>query len=396
MAEDKIICTLDYLTGTLATAYKGKITSLVLKDFCMLQRDAYTVFKGTILSIPDGNYKASLIHEGIELARTGIQEGFFELQADSSPVAQAKNLQIDIIQNGRHIGTFLLKREINNGFFVSALELSEETRDINFGLLTHQLQGKVGLVKKAEDIIAAILSTKQDWNKFSEKINSFSRDLFWFDRKAYRAWYEVLVKWSLYAAERVGSADRNKAVTNVLSLIELPLENETDREQLVFLANAWLGKINVSAIDFSACFIQSVKTFSRIHEVFPEADLRQALQKFVDSLHDLIGSVPAVPDDILERIKALVSDDDFSRLSGCSERKRNSLMDTLSSVSAGLERKDYAKGFQSDRVCGCMAHRRPGHDNHLLRCHRKAYDGRISRDSCRGLHAALLHLQFTA
>ena len=314
MAEDKIICVLDYLTGTLATAYKGRITSLVLKDFCMLERESNTLFKGTILSIPDGNYKASLIHEGIELSRTGIREGFFELQADSSLVAEAKNLQIDIIQNGRHVGTFLLKREANEGFFVSALELSEETRGINFGLLTRQLQGKIGLVKKAEDIIAAILSTKQDWKKFSERINSFSRDLFWFDRTAYSAWYELLLRWSLYAAERVGSADRNKAASNVLSLIDLPLENETDREKLLFLVNAWLGKINGSAIDFSACFVLSVKTFSRIQAVFPEVDLRQALHNFVISLRDLLRSVPAVPDDILERIKDLVADDDLIRL----------------------------------------------------------------------------------
>jgi pyruvate, orthophosphate dikinase len=344
-AEDKIICILDYLTGTLATAYKGRITSLVLKDFCMLERDAYTIFKGTVLSLPEGNYRASLLHEGIELARTGIREGFFELKAESIRVAQAKNLQIDIIQNGRHIGTFLLKRETNDGFFVSALELSEETRDINFGLLTHQLQGKIGLAKKAEDIIAAILSTKQNWKKFSEQINSFSKDLFWFDRRAYTAWYEILVRWSLYAAERVGSIDRNKAVSNVLSLVELPIENEPDREQLRPLVNAWLNRINGSSIDFSACFILSVKAFSSIHEAFPEEDLRPALHKFVNSLRGLLKSVPALHDDILERIKDLVSADDFIMLSIYSEKRRDALLDTLSGVSGSLDKREYARVF---------------------------------------------------
>ena len=54
MTEEKTICTLDFLIGTLATAYKGTITSLVLKDFCVLEKDSSTVFKGTVLSIPEG------------------------------------------------------------------------------------------------------------------------------------------------------------------------------------------------------------------------------------------------------------------------------------------------------------------------------------------------------
>ena len=109
------ICRLDYLVGTLATAYRGLIISLVMKDFCMTGTDGSTLVKGTILSMPQGDYEASLIHEGKELSRSGLNEGFFEIEAASGLIAQAKNLQVDIIQNGRHIGTFLLKKEKEGG-----------------------------------------------------------------------------------------------------------------------------------------------------------------------------------------------------------------------------------------------------------------------------------------
>src|SRR3990172_12965061 len=124
------ICRLDYLVGTLATAYRGLIISLVMKDFCMTGTAGSTIVKGTILSMPPGEYEASLMHEGKELARSGMNEGYFELEAASGLIARASNLQVDIIQNGRHIGTFLLKKEKEGGFFSSALELS---RDIQGG-----------------------------------------------------------------------------------------------------------------------------------------------------------------------------------------------------------------------------------------------------------------------
>ncbi len=133
MTEEKTICTLDFLIGTMATAYKGTITSLVLKDFCVLEKDSSTVFKGTVLSIPEGMYQASLMHAGIELSRSNLQNGYFELRADIEVARNASQLQIDIVQNGRHIGTFLLKKEKSDDVFISALELSEEIKDINFG-----------------------------------------------------------------------------------------------------------------------------------------------------------------------------------------------------------------------------------------------------------------------
>jgi len=43
------ICSLEYLIGTLSTAYKGVITSLVAKDFCMTEEGEATTLKGTIV-----------------------------------------------------------------------------------------------------------------------------------------------------------------------------------------------------------------------------------------------------------------------------------------------------------------------------------------------------------
>ena len=56
------ICSLDYLVGTIATAYKGVINSLVAKDLCITESDGAVTLKGTILSMPAGSYQARLIH----------------------------------------------------------------------------------------------------------------------------------------------------------------------------------------------------------------------------------------------------------------------------------------------------------------------------------------------
>ena len=192
------ICSLDYLIGTLSTAYKGVITSLVAKDFCMTDEGDAVTLKGRVLSLPAGDYKASLIQSGSELARTAIGQGYFELKAQSERVKQAKDLQIDIIQgNGRHIGTFLLKKESSDGFYISAVELSEELKGMDFKRLTIPLRDKVGLLQKAEEIITKILSTKKDWPAFSELLNGFTSDVFWSSRDAFYGSVPMLVPFSL-------------------------------------------------------------------------------------------------------------------------------------------------------------------------------------------------------
>ncbi len=69
------ICHLNYLVGTLATAYKGVIKSLVVKDFCITDSGATTMVKGAVLAMPPGNYEASLNKSGVELSRVDLQQG---------------------------------------------------------------------------------------------------------------------------------------------------------------------------------------------------------------------------------------------------------------------------------------------------------------------------------
>src|ERR1700690_1389429 len=173
MTKSADICRLDYLIGTLATAYKGLITSLVLKDFCISELQDSTVIKGTILAIPEGFYEAYLMREGSELCRAPLRMGHMELTADTNLIRSIGRLQIDIIQKGKHIGTFLLKRESSDDFFATAFEISEEIRNLELIRLTAGVQDKPGLLSEAENIVASMLSSKRDWAALSEKINSF-------------------------------------------------------------------------------------------------------------------------------------------------------------------------------------------------------------------------------
>jgi hypothetical protein len=58
------IYSVDYLIGTLATVYKGVITSLMVKNFCMSEEGNSVTLKGTILPMHEGNQEACLIQSG--------------------------------------------------------------------------------------------------------------------------------------------------------------------------------------------------------------------------------------------------------------------------------------------------------------------------------------------
>jgi len=138
------ICRLDYFNGTIATAYKGVITSLVAKDFCITASDGAVEMKGTIIALPEGNYEARVMSEGAELARDAIEDGNFVLAVRDEVLRKAKNMQIDVVQNGRHIGTFLLKKERGAGSYVPAMELSEDLKELRAHELATGLQTRPG------------------------------------------------------------------------------------------------------------------------------------------------------------------------------------------------------------------------------------------------------------
>ena len=311
---EREICSLEYLIGTLATAYKGNISSLVARDFCILDSDGTATLKGTILAMPEGDYNAVLKHDGIELARAEIRRGLFELKAESRVARESANLQIDIVQKGRHIGTFLLRKEKGDNLFISALELSEEVKGLKFGALSGRLRQKPGLLRKGEDIISKILSTKKDWGKFSEELRSFSNDLFWYDRDSYYAWSEALMRFAFMAAEKSGPKEKEKTLENVFSPIALALEKEDDPERLRELTRDWLDRVGRSQLDLSVRFRRTIRTIAEIRRKFPDADASASTGVVLLSLEKKIRGMQAIPRSVFEILGRYVAASDLARL----------------------------------------------------------------------------------
>ncbi len=325
-----MICSLDYLVGTLATAYKGVITSLVVKDFCICQEDGSAILKGVILSMPPGGYQASLIREGGELARSPITEnGGFEMRAGEGPVMEAKDLQIDILQNGRHIGTFLLKREKSGVFYTPAAELSQEVKDVDFKLLTLPLREKPGLQRKAEDVIYKILSAKKDWRKFSDELHGFATDLFWGEREVFYLGFGILVKFSSLALEKTGLGQTaGKPAQNFLDLVGLPLSRETSADKLRNPALQWLNALALgeARTDLSGRAGQAVKVFSMINEKVPEADIRPAFSALLSSLRRRVEDAPVFSENALEDIKGFIPPGAFGVIEKRGSRGRDGFL----------------------------------------------------------------------
>ncbi len=331
------ICILDYLVGTLSTAYKGVITSLVMKDFCMTEEADLTSVTGQVLSMPSGDYSASLIEKGIELARTRIDHGSFELKTESERVKQARELQIDIIQNGRHIGTFLLKKESPGGIYISAIELSEELKGMDLKLLTLPLRNKIGLLQKAEDIITKIISPKKDWADFSEKLNGFTRDFFWSEKKGFYNAFTVLVHFSLKAARQADTNIANKPTANALSCIELPLQEEADNRMVRAAVDIWLDQLRDAPIDFSAHLQRSAAVLTLIHERFSDADIAPVLTDVLGSVRKKLSDMPVLSDAVLVRLENYLGKEDYSILAAYGQKARRRVLGELSRAEQALD-----------------------------------------------------------
>jgi pyruvate,orthophosphate dikinase len=331
------ICYLDYLVGTLATAYRGLITSLVARDFCITVRGDATEFKGTIISIPEGQYIICLMEGGMELARDELRAGFFRLITDSSVIETAGNLQLDVIQNGRHIGTFLLKKETRGGVFASAIEVSQDLRGIRSMALVDAVKEWDGIKKTAEMLVSHILSTKKDWRSLSEDINSFSKDLFWTVRDAFYLWHEVLIRFSLRAYENGDKGFRTRALSNILSLIELPLEQETDTAKLAHVAAAWIQEVSDARIDLSPQAGHTLRILGQISGRLPELDLNPLLKAFLSSLKDKAASVHALKSRFFDVLGEGLSGEALSPLTKYSKEARNVFIHTIDEIEKKLE-----------------------------------------------------------
>lgn len=353
MTQPADICRLDYLVGTMATAYKGVITSLVLKDFCITEKDGTVWLRGTIIARPEGQYFACLMHEGSELQRVPLNNGFFEIETESGPVNKARNLQIDIIQGGRHIGTFLLKREKQDEFFFSALELSDDLKDLHLARLTWGIGDKPGLYKKAEDLISLLLSSKRDWKALSENINSFSRDLFWSNRETYYQCFDIFVRYSLNAIGSSSDDALNKQTQNFISLLQLPLEKEEDLGQLSKAVSTWQQAVGDSPVDLSNALNSSKQLISRLRQRLPEVDITLLLKRILASLETRLGKVPYISTTVLDRLKQFGATEDIDRLMLFSDTKKKELLETLSEARALLQRN--AQGEAAEMLLDMQA-----------------------------------------
>jgi pyruvate,orthophosphate dikinase len=331
------VCSLDYLVGTLATAYKGSITSLVAKDFCMTDDERNTTFQGTILAMPPGEYEASLNRSGVELSRVALDAGSFAFQADSARIASARDLQIDIVQTGRHIGTFVLKKENGGGLYISAIELSQELAGVDLTLLTSPLRDKVGLLRKAEEIVSLVHSTKKNWPAFSEKVGGFARDFFWSDSAAFHRAFAILVRFLLQAAEGAGSAD--KPLSNVVDLLDLLLDNEQDRTLLRAACAAWIEALSRSPVDLSQQAQHVAASLGRVHEQFPELGLQGAVKPLISSLSNATGSLILLESTGLLPPAALPPGD-AEQLSRLAEPGRERMQQLLNEAEERLEQGD--------------------------------------------------------
>lgn len=338
-------CSLDYLVGTLSTAYKGMITSLAAKDFCISEEAAVISLRGSVLSMPEGEYEASLIQNGIELDRTRLEQGFFRLQAGRDRILQAKNLQIDIIQAGKHIGTFLLKKESRDGIYISAVELSGELKDVDFKLLTVPLRNKVGLLQKAEGIITRILSTKKNWEELSESLAGFAGDFFWSDREAFYRAFGILVRFSRKAAERANVKASGKPVVNFLRCIEIPLERDPDDAAVRDAAALWLREQNASSVDLSAHVRRSAAVLKSIHDRFSPAGVGPGLGRLLESIRNKLISMPALGPSVFVHFRRYAATDHYAELARYGPQARSELAAKLAEAGNSLERRQFDEVF---------------------------------------------------
>jgi pyruvate, orthophosphate dikinase len=309
------ICRLGYLVGTLATAYKGSIGSLVIKDFCMSVSGVTTIVKGTILALPHGNYEASLNKSGVELSRSTLQNGYFEFTASSRRIAEARDLQLDIIQSGRHVGTFLLKKETDGGLYISAVELSDEIAFLDLTRLTTPLHDKVGLLQKAEEIVSQIHSTKKDWASFSQALNGFAIDFYWSVPEGFYRAFDILAHFALRAAERACGADRCKLLSSYFDLLELPLNADRDQKSLRPIAETWLQMLSRSPIDLSAEAMRTILVLKDLLRKFPDIEISGVLTLLIGSLQKKRSKVTFLNNQRLISLRKFVSTEDYELFS---------------------------------------------------------------------------------
>jgi len=334
------VCSLNYLVGTLATAYKGNITSLVAKDFCINDEGEETILQGTVLAMSEGDYEASLNQSGVELSRVVLNNGSFAFKADSVRIAEARDLQIDIVQSGRHIGTFLLKKLSADGLYISAVELSEELAGIDLTLLTSPLREKVGLLRKAEDIVSQVHSTKKDWAAFSEKVSDFAYDFYWSSAEAFFRAFGILARFMILAAEHTKSADQSKPISNYFDLLDLLIDHEPGLTRQSALTEVWTTLLSRSSINLSPQARRVATSLERIRDKFPNLDLQPLVLMLITSLRNATASLMFLHKRVLDPLAAMIPAGDAEMLARFGEPGYRRMALALHEAELRVERGD--------------------------------------------------------
>ena len=172
----------------------------------------------------------------------------------------------------------------------------------------------MGLLRKAEEIVSQVHSTKKNWPVFSEEAAGFARDFFWSERAAFFRAFPVLVRFLILAAERTDPLDRNKPVANYFDLLDLLFEQEGDTSGLRPLAELWVDALTRSSIDPAPHGRRIFESLKKIHSTFPAIDVGGAVQLLINALAKAQTALKFPAEAVLAPLAALLPPEDFELL----------------------------------------------------------------------------------
>lgn len=292
-----------FIAGTFATAYKGSVSSLVIKDFSLERSEtgAYRI-SGKILSLPPGDFEVVLLSAGKTIGRQKVPKGEVALRISEPVLNRVSHLQINLRQKGTHIGSFLLKKNVEKCSFLPVFDIVEQTEGYDPGLLAEAAKGSVGLEKKAEAVSAAILSPRRDWEKLSNEIAQLTRDLFWKYRGGFDRPFSVLAHFAYLCAVNALPESRPRTSHNFFSMLDYLLVNEEDDERMVRLCRIWMKEAEGGESTPEFVLKDYVGTVRSIFTRLPAFDQRFFIKRTCEGILKRAASAILIPTEVVKRL----------------------------------------------------------------------------------------------